>query len=66
VDVPPNPGIFNGTTLKTWLEKCAQSSQESRTRFKMFPHVDADGLAAASIICRALNKMEISNEIKNR
>lgn len=62
MDAPPNLGILMEQLLKRARE-CAQALKK-QDEIKIVSHVDADGLAAASIICRALNKMEISNEIK--
>jgi len=43
--------------------ECAEALKK-QDEITIVSHVDADGLAAAGIICRALNKMEIGNEIK--
>jgi single-stranded-DNA-specific exonuclease len=42
--------------------KCAQALKK-HDEITIISHVDADGLAAAGIISRALNKLEIGNEI---
>jgi len=43
--------------------ECAQALKK-HDEIKIISHVDADGLAAAGVICRALHKLEIGHEIK--